>query len=328
MDYYVRISASLLHATVWQQPKHVRLVWVTMLLAADEQGCVESSLSGLASLAGVTVDECFEALQVFASPDAHSRTREHEGRRVEAFEGGWRILNHSKYRQRQTAKQQASAARQREYARRREEAIQRELSGGGPGAAGEASFYPPADYTPGARQVSRAAALGLNIGEVVARFIVTRSPTPRVNWSHAFRAFLTNYAQEHATAQPPAIRVDRVSADIDLTRTNAEGDQVLGPRRVIVPDDWAPTEAHEARAQELGLDFSRELEAFRLYEFGKPVADWNRRFARWLVEARNRRETERARERQRAISGGGGPVRARLQPDHGVTGFERLEGSR
>jgi hypothetical protein len=31
-------------------------------------------------------------------PDPHSRTPEHEGRRVAKVEGGWLILNHKKYR--------------------------------------------------------------------------------------------------------------------------------------------------------------------------------------------------------------------------------------
>ena len=32
------------------------------------------------------------------SPDQYSRTQDHEGRRIEAVEGGWRLLNHAKYR--------------------------------------------------------------------------------------------------------------------------------------------------------------------------------------------------------------------------------------
>jgi hypothetical protein len=32
------------------------------------------------------------------SPDPDSRTPEHEGRRIEVIDGGWRLLNHEKYR--------------------------------------------------------------------------------------------------------------------------------------------------------------------------------------------------------------------------------------
>jgi hypothetical protein len=38
------------------------------------------------------------AITTFLSPDPDSRTPEHEGRRIEVIDGGWRLLNHEKYR--------------------------------------------------------------------------------------------------------------------------------------------------------------------------------------------------------------------------------------
>jgi hypothetical protein len=69
-----------------------------MIAMADRHGRVYASVPGLAHRARVTVDECKEALRTFEEPDEDSRTKEFEGRRILAFEGGWELLNHAKYR--------------------------------------------------------------------------------------------------------------------------------------------------------------------------------------------------------------------------------------
>jgi hypothetical protein len=95
---YTKLFSSIIHSTIWQRPGHVRLVWVTMLAMVDRHGEVQASVPGLARAAGVTIQECEEALADMAGPDPYSRTPDNEGRRIEAVEGGWTILNHAKYR--------------------------------------------------------------------------------------------------------------------------------------------------------------------------------------------------------------------------------------
>lgn len=74
------------------------MVWITMLAMKDGKQVVESSVPGLAKRAGVTIEECESALKRLCEPDPYSRTQEHEGRRIEAVDGGWMILNGEKYR--------------------------------------------------------------------------------------------------------------------------------------------------------------------------------------------------------------------------------------
>jgi hypothetical protein len=69
-----------------------------MLAMADEAGNVMASLPGLADAARVTIPECEKALEKLSSPDAHSRSKEKEGRRIEDIDGGWNIINRNKYR--------------------------------------------------------------------------------------------------------------------------------------------------------------------------------------------------------------------------------------
>jgi len=98
MTGYTKLFSSIIHSTVWRAPNHVRLVWVTMMAMADKNGEVEASMPGLADAARVSLDECSAALGILAAPDIHSRSREHEGRRIRAIDGGWELLNHRKYR--------------------------------------------------------------------------------------------------------------------------------------------------------------------------------------------------------------------------------------
>lgn len=69
-----------------------------MLSLADKSGEVGASVPGLARVANVSLAECEQALQCFLSPDAYSRTKDNEGRRIAVIDGGWRLLNHGKYR--------------------------------------------------------------------------------------------------------------------------------------------------------------------------------------------------------------------------------------
>ena len=69
-----------------------------MLAMADQHGRVWASIPGLANRARVPLEDTQAALNAFLSPDPYSRTPDHEGRRIESIDGGWRLLNHEKYR--------------------------------------------------------------------------------------------------------------------------------------------------------------------------------------------------------------------------------------
>lgn len=82
-----------------------------MLAMSDKSGCVYASIPGLAHIANVGLHETELALSTLLSPDKYSRTPEKEGRRIEPIDGGWRLLNHAKFRA------VRSAEERREYMR-------------------------------------------------------------------------------------------------------------------------------------------------------------------------------------------------------------------
>ncbi len=91
-----------------------------MLAKADQYGEIQCSVPGLARAALVSREECDAALEIFSSPDPDSRSKEHDGRRIEDIDGGWRLLNHSKYRGMMSREErnQKRAAYMRDYRKR------------------------------------------------------------------------------------------------------------------------------------------------------------------------------------------------------------------
>ena len=108
---FVKIYESILTSSVWMESHATVRVWLTMLARADANGYVAASVPGLAHIAHVTREECESALAVLLAPDADSRTKEHDGRRIEVVDGGWVVLNHKKYRDLRTADQVSGAER-------------------------------------------------------------------------------------------------------------------------------------------------------------------------------------------------------------------------
>lgn len=100
---YTKLDSGITESTIWQAPDATRLVWITLLARADQNGYVGASMPGLASLARVPMDACIEAIRTLEAPDPWSRTKEHDGRRIAPADGGWVLLNHAKYRQKQSA---------------------------------------------------------------------------------------------------------------------------------------------------------------------------------------------------------------------------------
>jgi hypothetical protein len=112
MSGYTKLFSSIIASTIWREDNDTRIVWITMLAMADRYGIVEASVPGLSDMARVDVDGTRRSILKLMSPDPDSRSDEYEGRRIEKVEGGWRILNHGRYREK------LSEDDRREYQRR------------------------------------------------------------------------------------------------------------------------------------------------------------------------------------------------------------------
>lgn len=91
-----QLFAMTRQSTAWVgQPPHVKLTWITLLLLADDDCDVMSSVAYLAKVAEVTFEECAQALALFLAPDRYNDypSAVYEGRRIEEIAGGWHVLN-------------------------------------------------------------------------------------------------------------------------------------------------------------------------------------------------------------------------------------------
>jgi hypothetical protein len=122
---FAKLFSSIVTSSVWVEDHATVRVWVAMLATCDAEGIVEGSIPGFANLARVSIEEMERAVERLSSPDPHSRTPDYEGRRIEPFPGGWRILNHATYRQRGQGKEGSRAPYFRAYRKRQKEAAER-----------------------------------------------------------------------------------------------------------------------------------------------------------------------------------------------------------
>lgn len=136
-DTYTKLFASITESTIWGEPAGTRLLWITFLAKANRHGEVYGSVPGMARLANITLRECEQGLQALMAPDPYSRTPDNEGRRIEAIDGGWRILNHAKF---DRIRSQIEA-QERERERKRQ--WDREHRGSRPNAAYRTPDVPP-----------------------------------------------------------------------------------------------------------------------------------------------------------------------------------------
>lgn len=112
---YTPIFRDLLDSSLWASATPAtRCTWITFLLDADPEGCVPTSIPGLARRAHVTVDEARIAVAMLEAPDPDSRTPDFEGRRIAKVPGGWQVLNF--VAKRELAKLEAEKARKRKWA--------------------------------------------------------------------------------------------------------------------------------------------------------------------------------------------------------------------
>lgn len=107
---FVKLHGEILNSSIWLEDQPTRLLWITLLAMADENGVVQASVGGLAHRARISREECEAGIAVLTGPDPDSRDGT-TGERIEKVPGGWLVLNHANYRDRQTDAQAKTAAR-------------------------------------------------------------------------------------------------------------------------------------------------------------------------------------------------------------------------
>ena len=140
-EAYSKLFASITRSSIWLEDDQTLRVWVTMLALADRFGYVGASERGLAAQARVPVPKTREALAKFLAPDPDSRSPDFDGRRIEAADRGWNLLNYERFRDMrdEEAKREADRKRQRDHREKKRREAQA-------AKAAAQSAEPPSDF--------------------------------------------------------------------------------------------------------------------------------------------------------------------------------------
>jgi len=99
---FTKLDAGITDSSLWAEPEYVRIVFITILAKKNHKGEIITAYSGLRREANLTEDadgnKFKKAIECLESPDLESRTKGNEGRRIEKIDGGWKVINHKKYR--------------------------------------------------------------------------------------------------------------------------------------------------------------------------------------------------------------------------------------
>jgi hypothetical protein len=128
MSGFTKLFNDILYSSIWSEDDKTRLVWITMLALANWHGEVSAAIPGLAKAANVSIGDAEKALAKLMAPDPYSRTKDHEGRRIEAVDGGWIILNYVKHRERASEEDRREKARVRKQRQRDRESTSRTVT--------------------------------------------------------------------------------------------------------------------------------------------------------------------------------------------------------
>lgn len=119
---YVKADQDILDSSLWAESSDTRIVWFTLMLMAGADGVVRSTAPGIARRANVSLRATRAALELFERPDVDSRSLEAEGRRIVRVDGGFRLVNYLRYRD----KDHTAAARKRRQRERECHAVTRD----------------------------------------------------------------------------------------------------------------------------------------------------------------------------------------------------------
>ena len=117
MAGYTKLFSSILMSSIWEEDTDTRIVWVTLLALADQDGHVDGTVHSVARVARVSVEACQSAMDTFLNTDPMDRSGVMDGRRVIPEHGGWTLVNYNAYRHRMSDedRKQRDRVRQAKY---------------------------------------------------------------------------------------------------------------------------------------------------------------------------------------------------------------------
>lgn len=96
---FAKLYGSTLSSSINDEDVATRWFWAALLMTCDRHGNVHGTVSALARLANIPVDDARVAMERLQAPDPDSTSSEEDGRRVvQVSTNEWHVVNYKRYR--------------------------------------------------------------------------------------------------------------------------------------------------------------------------------------------------------------------------------------
>lgn len=99
MNSWAPLSDGIVDSSIWEEPDHVFRVFIGMMSLKGADHIVRLDSYKLSRRLHMEHPVVLDALKVLESPDTKRPDQPHDGRRLQAVEGGWFFLNGEGYRE-------------------------------------------------------------------------------------------------------------------------------------------------------------------------------------------------------------------------------------
>lgn len=132
MNSWAPLWSFCVESSLWDEPDFVVKIFLTMMAVKDGDHICRFTAYQIGRKARKTEAEVLTALKILSSPDTKRKEKQqYDGRRIEAVEDGWLILNGEKYREMVSIEMTKARNRRSQKAFRER---QKQKHGKGPGA--------------------------------------------------------------------------------------------------------------------------------------------------------------------------------------------------
>lgn len=195
MSGYTPLFSSLTTGTLCGKWPDIGL-WPIILSMADKHGVVDVTTAYISSVTGLPHDEVVACMLRFCEPDKYSRSAEEAGARLVLVDPnrpwGWRIVNHTKYREK--ARKQAFDAHRVASGQNRERMSGRSQTRDDPRSPATTHNDPPSDSDANTNS-KKDAALDTELREVKAIYPKRSGNNP---WPKARKALAVRLREGHS----------------------------------------------------------------------------------------------------------------------------------
>lgn len=95
---YAPMFSQIADSSLWEEPYHVRILFVTMMAKKQADHVVYADEYRLKKWSNLySMEEVMDALDILSSPDPKRPGQQFDGRRIQKVDGGWLVLNGEYY---------------------------------------------------------------------------------------------------------------------------------------------------------------------------------------------------------------------------------------